>query len=195
MNNKKAFFKKIQHEISEVPSYLQKLWTKNAHDNFVSLSMLDDSDIKEMEQLCVSSVTDMEMEMTDFGTYYARPSITKFNIKNSHKKLLFGIRGTILNKGVQHYFNHLALTSPTKQILEVSNIQSNHLLTTHETSKEEGQIKIEEKKIRIHVTNLLNERYGLNHAIDKNVSLDFEMHVIPDYQKYIEKVSCPFVTF
>jgi hypothetical protein len=50
---------------------------------------------------------------------------------------LLGIRDFILNKGVQH----LALTSPTKQILEVSNVQSNQ----HETSKGEGQIKIEEK--------------------------------------------------
>jgi hypothetical protein len=48
MNIKKAFFKTIQHEMSEVPSYLQNLLTKSAHDNVVSLSMLDDSDIKEI---------------------------------------------------------------------------------------------------------------------------------------------------
>jgi hypothetical protein len=92
----------------------------------------------------------------------------------------------------------LALTSPTKQILEVSNVQvqSNQHLTTHETSKGEGQIKIEEKKIRVHITNLLNERYGLN-TIDKNISLDFEVHVLPDDHKYVDqrcRVLCTFVT-
>jgi hypothetical protein len=115
MNVKKRFFSTIEKQISAVPSYLQVLLTRSCYDNFLSLSLLDDDDFKEMEELCKSDFGIMQLAKTDYDLYYKQKTLAALKFKNGHKKLLLGIRNTILDKSVA-YFNNLLLADDNKFI-------------------------------------------------------------------------------
>jgi hypothetical protein len=59
-------FYTINNEISSMPTFLVKLLQVSAFDNFLPLSNLEESDITEMEALCIERFEELNIKNTNF---------------------------------------------------------------------------------------------------------------------------------
>jgi hypothetical protein len=102
-------FYTINNEISSMPTFLVKLLQVSAFDNFLPLSNLEESDITEMEALCIERFEELNIKNTNFFAYYKAKEGFKF--RKGHIKLIIGISNVMKTKGVE-YFNKLHNTLP-----------------------------------------------------------------------------------
>jgi hypothetical protein len=181
----KSIFSVIEKEISPVPTYLKSVLTACALDNFIAISDIQDSDIKDIESCCCDRFDELNLKDTDFLTYYKSKDLF-VALKSGHIKLLKGISNAINNKG-HEAFNKMFQNDSDIIAIPTAARSSN----SSSKSKSDRLVETEKSKLITLITNVLkNKCYS---TLAPNTDYDLKVTVSHSQgQTFSAQVQCPF---